>query len=821
MPGAVPPWAASADVARRLDVDALRASVDEVLGRELYWFPIRHHSPAVARHLRDAIRARKPKVLFLEGPSEAAAMIPHVVDAKTKPPVAIYCSYRDDDNVLGLAGIESPAPDIPPRFASWYPMLPYSPEYVAMKEAKEVGTEVVFMDLPHYALVKPRPPGELKEEPASEEKPEETTVRLPGWEHLLAESSFYKMLAEVAGYRSWEEAWDSIFETGSRLADREAFRRELAYFCAAVRATTPPSLMLSDGTLERERHMQQTIESELARRKLSPSKAMVACGGFHLFLDPEDRTPPPVPPKGTVYVTVAPYSYFRTSELAGYAAGNRAPKWYQGLWENEPGSENSTVEHIVSVLARARKGGEPLSSADAIAAAQHARMLAALRARPEPVLDDVRDALVTCCCKGRPLEEGATLLRAMGTVEVGTAIGRVTPALGHLPLVHDFYAQIDALSLGEVMGKEKRLKLSLDRRNEADLRRSIFLHRLSHLEISLGKLAEVPAAAAGSLLFREVWSLQWSPQVEAALTEKVLYGDSVEAAAVAFLEEQISKDEVHAGRTCERLVRALDMDLPGVMARLEPAASSAIDTDKRFVSLAQALTQLQILRRHASFKQLRADVVDELTRRAFGHACFELPSAASVPEEEQEGVLAGLLGLAEALLGENAAGLDKALFVENVLKAREESTVPFLRGAFTGILSEIRQETPETMAARVAAFAQARPEVMIQAGEFLDGVLAVSRTSILLGAGALVGAVDELLRAAEWDAYLTMLPRLRHAFERLHERQRLSLCERVAEKYGLAEGAEAVATIATSAGAAAEIAAVDAKVAEIMKEWTF
>ena len=35
---------------------------------------------------------------------------------ETHPPVAIYSSYRDDDNVLGWAGVLSPAEDIPARF---------------------------------------------------------------------------------------------------------------------------------------------------------------------------------------------------------------------------------------------------------------------------------------------------------------------------------------------------------------------------------------------------------------------------------------------------------------------------------------------------------------------------------------------------------------------------------------------------------------------------------------------------------------------------------------------------------------------------------
>ena len=46
----------------------------------------------------------------------------------------------------------------------------------------------------------------------------------------------------------------------------------------------------------------------------------------------------------------------------------------------------------------------------------------------------VRDGVLSCCCKGRPEEEGKYLLTAMSEVEIGSAVGRVTPALGRLPL---------------------------------------------------------------------------------------------------------------------------------------------------------------------------------------------------------------------------------------------------------------------------------------------------------------------------------------------------------------------------------------------------
>jgi hypothetical protein len=63
-----------------------------------------------------------------------------------------------------------------------------------------------------------------------------------------------------------------------------------------------------------------------------------------------------------------------------------------------------------------------------------------------------------------------------------------------------------------------------------------------------------------------------------------------------------------------------------------------------------------------------------------------------------------------------------------------------------------------------------------------------------------------------------MLPDVRGAFESLHERQRRSLADRVAERYGLSD-ATVLVTLQTSASAARQLAAIDAKVSEIMKTW--
>ena len=360
------------------------------------------------------------------------------------------------------------------------------------------------MDLPHHALIRPR---------SKVAGPDPPTVE-PESDRLLAESGFFRRLAVVAGYRSWPEAWDTLFEGRLTDADPEVLRRELTFFCAAARATTAPEQIEADSTRPRERFMLRTIRDTLQDRKVKPEQALVVCGGFHLFLDRDDPEPPPEPPAGTVYTTVVPYSFFRVSELSGYAAGNRAPQFYQTCWELARSGHTGDLlaQHVTAILAQARKEGEPLSSADAIAACQHAEMLARLRGRSLPVLDDIHDALVTCCCKGVPHSEGTHLLRAIDTANIGNKIGRVTDALGRLPIVNDFYAQLDELDLGDLLGREKRLTLDLDKRQPLDERRSVFLHRLRFLGIEVGGLTDAPTGdLATGTIFREKWALRSGP----------------------------------------------------------------------------------------------------------------------------------------------------------------------------------------------------------------------------------------------------------------------------------------------------------------------
>jgi len=825
------PEVARAVEAAELDLPALIAQVDRVLSEPLYWFPVRHHSPAIARQLAAAIRQRKPKVVFIEGPAEAQHLIEFVIDPKTKPPIAIYSSFRDDKAVAAPPPGELPAP--PPRHSAWYPICSYSPEYIAMSVAKEIGADAVFMDLPHYATHfdlgeddQPQAPVDALTPvpgmpPASDPPPVKPPPPQPhrrDLDEIAPRSDFYQRLAKAAGHRTWSETWDALFEAHRPEVEYETLRRDVALFCAAVRATTPKQSLVFDGTIARERFMLQTIRQTLEKRRLKPQDVLVVCGGFHLFLDRDDKTPPPAIHEGALSVTIAPYSYFRISELSGYGAGNRAPRYYELCYEHHSagiGQAQVVIDHVIDTIKHARKRGEPLSSADAIGATQHALMLARLRGRRDPVLDDIHDALITCCCKGDPRNDATKLFEALDEVNIGTRLGRVTDRVGRLPVVNDFYEQLERLDLEEVAAREKLVSYTLDKRQPQDAARSAFLHRLVFLGVEIGQVQR-EVSAFGQSIFKEHWRLKWSPQIEAGLIERSLHGDTVETAAATVLRESLGVSAVEAGPACRKLVQAVDMDLPQLVSQAEQSTGHAIDHDDRFGSLADALTSLMLLERYAAFRGLGKQRLADLITRCFDRACFAVPEVASVPPEQWEDVVAGLMSLAEPVV--QREDLDAELFATHVQRAAQVSTMPFLRGAFLGVLTEMRRLNPEQLAAELTAYARGSVEQQVQAGDFLHGVLKVSKTAVMLGAGPLVQAVDELLRSAARETFLSMVPRLRSAFEALHERQRDNVAIRVAELYGIKES-DSLRTLTTSVGAAQLMAELDGEVAAIMEKW--
>src|SRR5436190_19860024 len=94
-------------------------------------FGVRHLSPAAAWHLRQFLDRVRPKLVLIEGSDDADELIPHIVSARSKLPIAIL-AYTADAPVRTFV----------------YPLATYSPEYQALLWCQENKVKARFMDLP-------------------------------------------------------------------------------------------------------------------------------------------------------------------------------------------------------------------------------------------------------------------------------------------------------------------------------------------------------------------------------------------------------------------------------------------------------------------------------------------------------------------------------------------------------------------------------------------------------------------------------------------------------------------------------------------------
>jgi len=102
-------------------------------------FGVRHLSPAAAWHLRQLLDSVRPKLVLIEGSDDADELIPHIVSAKSKLPIAIL-AYTADAPVRTFV----------------YPLATYSPEYQALvwcqekkAKAKNNNTHAIVHDRTH------------------------------------------------------------------------------------------------------------------------------------------------------------------------------------------------------------------------------------------------------------------------------------------------------------------------------------------------------------------------------------------------------------------------------------------------------------------------------------------------------------------------------------------------------------------------------------------------------------------------------------------------------------------------------------------------
>lgn len=745
---------------RRDDAFSLRGAPVSV-----HVFGVRHHGPGSARSLRIALDALAPDVVLVEGPSDADAALALAAHADMRPPVALL-AY---------------SPEEPWRAAYW-PFAAFSPEWVAVRHAVAHGVPVRFMDLPasrQLALdasdegVAAHADGAPPEAPDEEGTEESTAIASLRRDPL-------QRIAEAAGYADGERWWEHLVE--ERRDHAGVFDAVLEVMTAAREAhADDDDSKAAHHDLLREAWMRQAIRHA---EKEGFARVAVVCGAWHApALAVRGPAKPDVAkltglPKLNVQVTWIPWTSARLARSSGYGAGVASPGWYAHLWEHGANPE-SVIVWVARVARLLRDEGLDASPAQAVDAVRLAETLAALRGRPVAGLGEVTDAVVAALLGG----DATPLALVRDRLVVGDDLGAVPEETPAMPLQRDLAREQKRLRLTPSATDRQ---LELDLRTPFDRERSLLLHRLRLLGVAWGETRSV----SGKGTFKELWRLQWRPELALTVIEAAPWGNTVAAAAAARGADLASRaDDLPSLATL--LATLLLADLPAATAaaveRLDALASVAADV----AQLCDALPPLARTLRYGDVRGTDRTLVGDVVAGIVARTTAGLPAACGALDDDAAEAMLGRIVAADHAV----ATLDdtelRALWHEALERVLD---LPGVHGQVAGrcarLLLDAGALPTDGMERRWAAALSPGAEPAAAAA-WIDGVLR-GGGMLLVHDPVLFPLLDRWLTGLDGDAFTAALPLLRRTAATFEAPERRRLAERAAHGVERVRGAAAL-----------------------------
>ncbi len=760
---------------------------------DLRVFGIRHHGPGSTRRLESALRQWQPDYLLVEGPADAQAAVAALAHPDLRPPVALVLFDEKEVNR-----------------ASFLPFASFSPEYRALRWAIEQEVPYELMDLPakHYLAARPVRPADLfgtKPPAASAPRPRDP----------LAE------LADLAGYADTETWWDATFEREEENAENSTVFEALNEAVAELRRSVPESI--DDDTKRREAYMRQCIRKAV---KAGHERIAVVCGAWHgpaladwaAYKVATDRARLKGLPRTKVTAAWVPWSYPRLARESGYGAGVVSPAWYEMLYAHPA----HAVDRWMTAAARLlREEGYDASPARAVDAVRLARTLAAMRGHRLPGREELREAAEVTLADGKI--ERLALIRERLTV--GTAVGRVPDNVGTVPLLKDLREQLKSTRLSkywETTGQQylkankARPRGGLDLRSEADITKSYLLHRLRLLNIDWGTPQEGNARDLGS--FREVWLLEWQPELSLRLLELAGYGNTVADAAQRYVLKQAGEVE-ELPRLAALIAATLRAGLPRLTAPLVERLRTAGARSDDWPMLLKALPDLAATIAYGDVRRTDTTALVLLLEELLPRLRTGLPN--TLHRIEDEAARDTAVDLLEA--HRNLARLELPAMAENwlgtlVALAADNKVHPRLNGLANRLLfdqGELNVPAAEQRFHRALSPGNRPPDVAAWMAGFLHG-----SGLLLLHHNPLWRLVDGWVSGLVWEDFEEVLPLLRPTFSEFSGAERRQLFERVGRPQVPPGQADGVGEqIKTPPPQAEEVVPVEAGLLDELWEW--
>lgn len=772
------------------DAAEVRALGAQLMSKELIVFPVRHHSPACALQLRRLFAACRPCVVLVEGPRSFSALIPALTHADTRAPFAVY-TYA----VHQMASGDDAKAER--RQSAYYPFCDYSPELVALREAKRLDIPARFIDLDF---------AEQSRLEAQAIRDDEHEARSLLDERQYRRSRYLQALAGRIGCRDHEELWEHLFETCAPDLTLEKHIAHVAAYCALARQDSDKDALHADGTAQREAEMAWHVQEALSERGSDSGPVLAVMGGFHAVAMTEllrkgvQRPKLARVPVPDAHSALIRYSFDRLDRLNGYGAGMTSPAWHQRLWEQMIKHDKAGVTGVVrlrrevslatlyEIAAALRERHAVALPMPALAAAyEQALRLASLRGRAAPVRDDVMDAVISCFVKGDADADGVLVRAVALQVLSGQQLGAVPAGIG-TPLVKDFELRARRQRLKIDASERRRLVLDIYRRPEHRVT-SRLLHGLALLDVPFAVRTAGPDFVSGIGLERlqEHWEYTSSPMTESALIENSVYGVTVpQAVANRFLarldrlrEQGLGSD---ARTAASNLVHACVLGLHDHLPRVLSLLREAVAADAAFDAVAAAANSVGLL--WESREPLEARGVSELQevmRSAYERAIYlggDVQGSAGVGDARVK----ALVQLRELLRSAAGAQLDEGIYWTLVNTLYRSDSEALVRGAAAGLLYACEKLTEDALSATLNGHLDGLLQPRDAVG-FLRGLLQTAR-EVAWQQSALLGVLDDLL--SRWDEadFVANLPELRLAFAEMTPRETDRISEMVARMHG-------------------------------------
>ncbi|HKX32373.1 MAG TPA: DUF5682 family protein [Blastocatellia bacterium] len=694
----------------------------------LHIFGIRHHGPGSARGVCQALESLRPDLVLVEGPPDAAEVLPLLIHPEMQPPVALLIYVAEA-----------------PRRSAFYPFATFSPEWQALRYALAHDIPARFMDLPQthrLALDPDEPPApSLSHDPL---------------QHLAA----------AAGYRDGESWWEQMIEERREAA--EIFSAILEAMTALRESTLEPDAPIE---AQREAFMRQTIR---AATREGFERIAVICGAWHApAINLEAKNIPPAKedaarlkglPKVKVQATWTPWTNGRLSLQSGYGAGVTSPGWYQHLWS----TPNDPEIHWMAQVARLLRAEEvDVSPAHLIEAVRLAETLAALRGRSSPGLVELNEVTQSVLCFGSDVP----LRLIHDRLIVGERLGQVPTQTPIAPLPKDLAREQKRLRLTPEAGERR---LDLDLRNATDLDRSRLLHRLLLLGIPWGELQR---ANGSHSTFHELWQLRWRPEYIVALIEAGVWGSTIAEAATACARQEVDRIEDLAALTAA-LDRVVLADLPEAaghsIARLQSLA--ALDGDAGH--LMEALPPLVNIARYGNVRQTDTGLVAGIVKGLVARICVGLPAAcASLNDEAAAAMFERLMAAHHAITLLQQDEQTQAWHDTLAQIADQRGVHGLITGRSCRLLLDAGRYTADD-SARQLSLALSTANDPAQTAAWIEGFLKGSGM-LLLHDDALWELLDQWVTTLPDGGFNSLLPLLRRTFSTFSAPERRQMGERV------------------------------------------